>query len=659
MTGVKDDSGKKRGILSFFKNVSTNTNVPSSAGNGKGEELNDDVEVQNVEESESDNIGDDSIIILNDAITEEEKDNDIDEKVENILDDIEEPIEVEEAPIEDDNVESDEEAENVAIEEPKTSETRQKEHDDGNNDEENEIESQEKDEKTKKKEARKLKLQEEKQRKEKLRQEEKLKKEKQRQEEKLKKEKLRQEEKLKRERQRQEEKLQREKQRQEEKRKREELKNLKKEQERQKKELERQKKEQEKLKREEEKRKIEEEKKAKEEAKERAQSRIGNFFKKSSNDTSRKIQTKSDYEKTFLPFYSKDNIIVSNYFKLNENKLNSNKKSIDTQLSNHNSDDTELFEWIKSKKATHGYNIKFKAVTLLQQMTTKEKTDEELQILLSLIPQKYIKFYENVRPPFIGTYSKDFSLPIDTPFSTDGTGYNYDYDSDLEWVNEEDEEGDGGDIDNLESGEDDEDDEDEEDGSEGEFDGFLDAEDPNNIGSSKKKLIGPLIPVVYLRTDIDKVDKDDKKYFEDVSAKSIMENQLLPIDPRKKIIIQRQTDQPTNSSPKKDNQLQGNKRSATDDQNVLPEKDKENKKAKTVITEPKDLLKLFDEVYESTFSLGTITEIAQKGLPQYSKQTIKNTIREYAARASSKIDVSRKWEIKDHEFWNELKTKIE
>lgn len=475
------------------------------------------------------------------------------------------------------------------------------------------------------------------------REQEQLLKKQRREEEKLKREKLREEEKLKKEEQREEEKRKKEQQKEEERIKREEMKKVK---------------EEEKRKREEEKLKKENEKKAKKEAKERSQLRIGNFFKKSSHDSSKAVSTKSDYEKTFLPFYSKDNIIISTNLILSTNKLSSNKQFIDDQLSQKSKVDSSVSEWIKSKQTKRGYTIKFKAVTLLQQMTTKEKTDEELQILLSLIPQKYIKFYENVRPPFIGTYSKDLSLPISSPFTTEGTGYNYEYDSDLEWVNEEEEDGEGGDIDNLESGEEDEEEDDEEEGSEGEFDGFLDAEDPNSTNPSKKKIMGPLIPVVHLRNQLDTLEKDDQEYFHNTAAQQLVDTLPFPVDPCQKIIIRRQTDQATDNSPVKE-LSSGDKRNIGDVSASTIEQSSDGKKSKTLITEPKDLLRLFDEIQGSTFSLGTITEIAQKGLPQYSKLTIKYTIREYAARASPKVDSSRKWEIKNIPHWEKLKNNID
>lgn len=238
----------------------------------------------------------------------------------------------------------------------------------------------------------------------------------------------------------------------------------------------------------------------------------------------------------------------------------------------------------------------------------------------------------------MGTYSKDIILPVDNPFSTKDSGYNYDYDSDLEWVNEEEEEVEGG-VENLESGEEDEED-DEEEASEGEFDGFLDAEDNGNqSGSGKKKFIGPLIPTVCLRKNRDQMEEDDKHYFNMVAVQYLIEEQPFPVDPNQYIKPQAENTKKTPSDSQKD----------LSSPSVSPEK-----KNKSLISEPKDLLKLFDEIHDSTFSLGTVTEIAQKNLPLYSKQTIKNTVKEYAVKAN--WGSSRKWAIKDPQHWEKLRS---
>lgn len=477
------------------------------------------------------------------------------------------------------------------------------------------IEEATEDEKTKRKELAAL-------RREMLSQEKELKR-KQREEEKRRREALKEEQKRQREQQREEERLKRE-----ERKKQKELEKLeikkRKELEKTQKELEKQ-------------RKVE--------AKERAQSRIGNFFKKVS-DSSKQSEEKSDYQKYFLPFYAKDGVVLPvDHFP--SSSLEERKKEIDQQLSLRNSADDAVLDWLVSKSVERSRRVKFTAVSLLQQMTSKEKTDEELQSLLKMIPQKYIKFYENVRPPYIGTYSKDVILPADDPFCTDGTGFDYGYDSDLEWINEEEEDGEQGGVDNLESGDDDEDEEDEE-ASEGEFEGFLDAEESSNKSrpAGKRKFIGPLIPTVHLRSNMENLDEDDRKYLELVKVQFLIE-QPIPVDPY--VLINKAQ---SSSSVKRLADADQDHGSSSNSPSVSPEK----KRPKTLITETAHLLKLFDEIHDSTFSLGTVTEIAQKNLPQYSKQTIKNTVKEYAVKGTGKGDFGKKWVIRDMKHWEDLRS---
>lgn len=476
---------------------------------------------------------------------------------------------------------------------------------------------------------------------------EKRKREEQREEEKQKREEQRQEEKRKREEQREEEKLKREDRKRQKEHERLEAKRLK--------ELDKRQKEEERLK------KIET-KRLKEEVKEKAQSRIGAFFKKV-NDSNKQVHVKSDYEKYFLPFYAKDGVILPSDLPTFVSAAQERKTKIDAWLIEGEADNDgndDVSAWLEARRMKHGHRVRYTAVALLQQMTAKEKKDTELQALLSLVPHKYIKFYENIRPPYIGTYSKDAIISVDDPFSTQETGFNYDYDSDLEWVNGEEEDGEKGDIDNLESGEDEEDEEDEE-ASEGEFDGFLDMEDtsnltPNGPQNMKRKFIGPLIPTVCLRDSVETMDEEEMIYFEAVSVKYLIEEQPFPIEPNI-VVAPKRADQSQNTNAHKRliNEIQQEPLSGSSSASASPEK----KRSKVLITDAKNLLKLFDEIQNSTFSLGTVTEIAQKNLPQYSKQIIKNTVKEYALRGTGKGDTTRKWEIKNMQHWEELRLSVQ
>ncbi|SCV04095.1 LAMI_0H13366g1_1 [Lachancea mirantina] len=425
------------------------------------------------------------------------------------------------------------------------------------------------------------------------------------------------EEKRERARKKEEERKQKELKREEEKRQRE-----------MKREVEKQRKEDQRLRREEEKKAKEEEKLRKEEDREKAQARIGNFFKKA-KPSKTAIVTKSDFEKSFLPFYLRNGVRFANDKILTPEKLLVSKSSIDSQLIQNFENKTE--RWLMSTPRLVANSITMTATNLMQQMTSKEKSEDDFQKLLQQIPQKYIKFYENVRPPYIGTYSKEIILPKDNPLSTAETGYDYDYDSDWDWNNEGDEEGGG--IEDLDDAEVEEEEDDAEDGSEGEFDEFL--EDADTIdGAKKQKFVGPLIPTVKLRTDYCSLPDDDRYYFDLVSVEALIIQQPFPIS--------------IDYNPP-------SKRPANDENKVDARDEPSHKNAKSVITESADLITLYNEVHESSFSLATLTELAQNKLPKYSKKTIRNTIKDLATRVAVDGKASKIWQLNDKEKWENLK----
>ncbi|KAI9822502.1 MAG: hypothetical protein M1827_000221 [Pycnora praestabilis] len=116
--------------------------------------------------------------------------------------------------------------------------------------------------------------------------------------------------------------------------------------------------------------------------------------------------------------------------------------------------------------------------------------------LLELIPIKYLQFAEDVRPPYIGTFTKVPSewstLRLNrNPFGKSLSSINYDYDSEAEW--EEPDPEDGEDL-----GSEGEEEAGSEDG-EDEMEGFLDDEDANEglAGAGKKRrlVVGHLEPL--------------------------------------------------------------------------------------------------------------------------------------------------------------------
>ncbi|SCU83415.1 LAME_0C05094g1_1 [Lachancea meyersii CBS 8951] len=487
-------------------------------------------------------------------------------------------------------------------------------------------------------------------------------KEEQRLQKELKKEQDKRERELKRERERQEKELKRleDKERKENEKKERELKRieekrsreLKREQEKREREL---RKEEEKRKKLEEKAKREEDKKQKEETQDKSQTKIASFFKKS-NSSKNVVATKTDFEKWFLPFYVKDGIIMGHSFKLSPDSLKISISQIDAQLKLDGFPDQSK-EWLQSQRPAKTEVLANTAVELVQLMTSKNKSNQELDQRLRQVPQRFIKFYENVRPPYIGTYSKCLELPRDNPFATEGTGFDYGYDSDWDWVNEEEE--DGGDVEDLEDGEDEDEDEDLDDGTEDEFDGFLDREGSQGPQDGKK-FLGPLIPIVKLRSKIGQLDAEDQQYFQMVSVQYLIPEEPFPIilnhTPRTAAVTKKRL---LDFDAKIDESTGTMDSQSLDDTTKTSNQTSQTslKKPKTIISDPQTLLKILAEVHESTFSLGTITEILQKKLPNHTKVAIRDTIKEHTTRPSVKAGSSRKWLVKNPEFWDSLKKK--
>ena len=123
--------------------------------------------------------------------------------------------------------------------------------------------------------------------------------------------------------------------------------------------------------------------------------------------------------------------------------------------------------------------------------TKMRKASQNHIELLKSIPVKYLKFREDVRPPYIGTYTKILDAHKKSklgrnPFSRNLPEADYDYDSEAEWE----EPGEGEDLDSEgeeELAEDEEEDE---------MEGFLDDEEANDVdrAARRRPMLGDLEP---------------------------------------------------------------------------------------------------------------------------------------------------------------------
>ncbi|POS87621.1 hypothetical protein EPUL_000844 [Erysiphe pulchra] len=305
-----------------------------------------------------------------------------------------------------------------------------------------------------------------------------------------------------------------------------ELERQRKEAERKRKEAEREEKraalEIEKQARDEKRRKIEEEKKRKEEErqkKERSQLRLGSFFaapssnkpregltnvkaQSSLNSVSPHIEVKSEtsqalenptqplspYSKLFPDFFIQNGVTLapSKRFKQDQNSMKRAQDNIDEciksgQVLEKPPKISETLNLLSKNRLPRG-RVKRTTRQIMEDFYHGRPNTKNVfspyhsnELIFKSVPVKSLKFHEDVRPPYIGTFSNQ---PIhDLP------NVDYGYDSEAEWV--EDEEGE-----DLQSDDEEDDVDDAED-----IDGFLDDENDENPRSRQFDLTGDLEPV--------------------------------------------------------------------------------------------------------------------------------------------------------------------
>ncbi|KAK6454887.1 chromatin assembly complex, subunit p90 [Scheffersomyces xylosifermentans] len=440
-------------------------------------------------------------------------------------------------------------------------------------------------------------------------------------EEKLEKERKKEEERL----QKQAEKEEKEKQRLEKKRKQEE--------EKERKELD--------------KKKAEEEKKKAEELKERSQMKISSFFqiggrkaKSAENEsvsTIKKQEEKSDYDLDFLPFFVQKNVVMASSGQFDHDHLEEAKNSFDNKLKKSTECKSEIASYFqsfksKSEKSEESITPEF-IVSALNSSTTTESQIHKM--LKQFPPMKYISFYENSKPPYVGTWCSErhqkIEIPTSNPVDTSLTGFDYDYDSDLEWNKEEEE---GEDVDN-------EDDEEEDDMIVQDDDELDDFVEDNQDGARSKKFHS----LVVINKWNDGTNDD---FFANLTTTPLVTNLQFPIDPFHDY---------WNTSPKKSAKAKGNKSAQSSPTKIVQASVSEtiattNSTAdspnilipqKKTIDDPKLLSNLIVFIEKNNeFTIGTMVELSKKEFKDYTKALLKNTIQsiaEYNKKTSN-------WEVR-------------
>lgn len=218
----------------------------------------------------------------------------------------------------------------------------------------------------------------------------------------------------------------------------------------------------------------------------------------------------SAYEKTFPPFFVRDGVKVApiNHFERDSAALETAQKNLDSYILGNRSpgrerhlDPIELFKLPTHLPASRGTCVmpvkeiieefySGKSTRVIDLTTDSQNTQiKQTTSLLRKIPMKFLKFQEDVRPPYQGTYSKrpnsGMTKMAKNPFLKDlPHPTNYDWDSEAEW--EED-----ADAEDLKS----EGDEDEEVDDDEDMDGFLDDENDESAKERRLVLQGDLEPI--------------------------------------------------------------------------------------------------------------------------------------------------------------------
>lgn len=418
----------------------------------------------------------------------------------------------------------------------------------------------------------------------------------QREADRLAKKKQREEEKLRRE----AEKQRREEER-EEKRKAREAEKQKKEEEKRKKEEEKRKKEEEKRKKEEEKRKQEEEKRRKEEAQ---QPKIASFFsKKKQESPTKEIAVQDKFDSIFLPFHVKPNCTLQPLHRFSTPSSDKLRLDLDAQLDGSSDQRPDLLDWLRKSKVKRGYSPNITVPQIIDMLTLGQSSQEEIYELLTRVPQKHLQFNEDIRPPYVGTFSKAQCWFPTEPCTRAVSTYNYDYSSEAEWVEGE-EDGEGEDILDDDDSDDSMDDDDDDDMTE-----FLD--ESNSDSSNRPALVGPLVPIV-------KFNDGQDPLFDSfpVEVLGVIDG---PIDPYKDYW----------STPSSD---------SNGFQTIL--KGAAEKKRKVV---PEDGIRpLLEKISGQDANQILLIEVLKKDFPQYSKEAIRNTVKDCARRVGDK---EKRWEI--------------
>jgi chromatin assembly factor 1 subunit A len=214
----------------------------------------------------------------------------------------------------------------------------------------------------------------------------------------------------------------------------------------------------------------------------------------------------SDYEREFPAFFLKSHTSVAppHRFERDAEALAHVRQTVDVSLSKDTPDEihpfcpSEIFQLIPFRRRRGQWAASVKEILLqLQKSDVPSQPGQSLstgpypppQQLLEKVTMKSLKFGEDIRPPYQGTYTRHVSESCAkklsrNPYHRGLPETNYDYDSEAEW--EEPEEGEELDSEEEDEGSDE---------GEDDLDGFLDDEDDALAEGKRRLIVGDLEPI--------------------------------------------------------------------------------------------------------------------------------------------------------------------
>ncbi|KAB8234685.1 putative chromatin assembly factor 1 subunit A [Aspergillus alliaceus] len=361
----------------------------------------------------------------------------------------------------------------------------------------------------------------------------------------------------------------------------------------------------------------------------------------------------SDYQRAFPEFFLQSHTKVAppHRFERDSEALRLMREKVDACLKSPNSSEeslafrpSDIFSMMPYKRRRGRLPASVREILLQMQTLSDQAGSSEAvqrqQGLLKKIRMKSLKFGEDVRPPYQGTYSK--SLPessaykmMRNPFYRGLPETNYDYDSEVEW----DEPEEGEELDSEEEEEMSEDGDDD-------MDGFLDDEDDQLVDGKRRLIVGDLEPVC---TGIQWHDGRGDPKLKAYKIETISDTVSLPIDPFSTAYWQKpKTSEPAQTSGAGRSTLHSflsnpsSGSASTQDGSALPLLG--SGKAKR--TFPAEQLTEFKQVVDgSDLSKLGLIEILKKRFPKVSKDVLKDTLNSVAIRVGQK-EAEKKWVCK-------------